>query len=149
MAEFTIPKAGEICWRELRTKDLGAAIEFYTKLFGWKTKQSTVTPIDYKEIIIDDTAHGGMMSMEGDDWGDAPSHWANYIAVDSADETAEKITANGGSVRVPPFDAPGVGRMAMVADPSGADFAIIQFTEPMKDILPSKPAGKFLMISFP
>ena len=28
---------------------------------------------------------------------------------------------------VPPFDAPGVGRMAMVADPSGADFAIIQF----------------------
>jgi len=62
---------------------------------------------------------------------EVPSHWATYIAVTNADETAEKITANGGSVRVPPFDAPGVGRMAMVADPSGADFAIIQFTEPM------------------
>jgi len=64
-----------------------------------------------------------------DDWGDAPSHWATYIAVDSADDTVAKITENGGSVRVPPFDAPGVGRMAMVADPSGADFAIIQFVQ--------------------
>ncbi len=130
MAEFNIPKAGEICWRELRTKDLPAAMEFYTKMFGWELPQTKVSPMDYKEIVLDGTAYGGMMGMEGDDWGDAPSHWATYIAVDSADETAAKITENGGSIRVPPFDAPGVGRMAMVADPSGADFAIIQFTQP-------------------
>lgn len=130
MAEFNIPGAGEICWRELRTKDLGAAIEFYTKLFGWTTKQTELSPMDYKEIIIDGTAYGGMMPMDGDDWGDLPPHWATYIAVDSADDTAAKITANGGSVHVPPFDAPGVGRMAMVADPSGANFAIIQFVLP-------------------
>ncbi len=131
MAEFNVPSPGEICWRELRTKDLGAAIEFYTKMFGWELPQTKVTPMDYKEVVIDGVAHGGMMSMEGDDWGGAPSHWATYIAVANADETVASITENGGSVRVPPFDAPGVGRMAMVADPSGADFAIIQFTEPM------------------
>lgn len=131
MAEFNVPSPGEICWRELRTKDLGAAIEFYTKLFGWELPQTKISPIDYKEVVIDGVAHGGMMSMEGDDWGGAPSHWATYIAVANADETAASITENGGCVRVPPFDAPGVGRMAMVADPSGADFAIIQFTEPM------------------
>ncbi len=130
MAEFNIPKAGEVCWRELRTKNLPAALEFYSKLFGWTLEPSKVTGMDYKEIIVNGAAAGGMMSMEGDDWGEAPPHWANYIAVDNADQTAEKITANGGSVRVPPFDAPGVGRMAMVADPSGADFAIIQFAAP-------------------
>jgi uncharacterized protein len=130
MAEFTLPKPGEVCWRELRTKDLSAAIEFYSKLFGWTLEQTKVTDMDYKEIIVDGTAAGGMMPMTGDEWGGAPSHWASYIAVDSADETAEKITANGGSIRVPCFDAPGVGRMAMVADPSGADFAIIQFAKP-------------------
>ena len=127
MANFDIPKAGEICWRELRTKNLPAAIEFYSKLFGWELPQTKVTPMDYKEIVIGGTAYGGMMSMEGDDWGELPSHWATYVAVDSADETAAKIIANGGSIHVPPFDAPGVGRMAMVADPSGAAFAIIQF----------------------
>lgn len=130
MADFDIPKAGEICWRELRTKDLPAAMEFYSKLFGWELPQTKISPMDYKEICLNGTAYGGMMPMEGDEWGDAPSHWATYIAVDSADDTVAKITENGGSVRVPPFDAPGVGRMAMVADPSGADFAIIQFTQP-------------------
>ncbi|HMT07689.1 MAG TPA: VOC family protein [Pyrinomonadaceae bacterium] len=129
MADFEIPKAGEICWRELRTKNLPAAIEFYSKLFGWELPQTKVTPMDYKEIVIGGTAYGGMMSMEGDDWGELPSHWATYVAVDSADETVAKITENGGSIHVPPFDAPGVGRMAMVADPSGAAFAIIQFVE--------------------
>ena len=127
MAEFNIPSPGSICWRELRTKDLPAAMSFYTELFGWNLPQTKISPMDYKEIVIDDVAYGGMMPMQGDDWGDAPSHWATYIAVANADETVGKITENGGSVRVPPFDAPGVGRMAMVADCCGADFAIIQF----------------------
>ena len=70
------------------------------------------------------------MGMDDPEWGELPSHWATYIAVESADETAARITANGGAVHVPPFDAPGVGRMAMVADPSGANFAIIQFVQP-------------------
>jgi uncharacterized protein len=131
MANFDIPQAGAICWRELRTKNLPAAMEFYTQMFGWELEQTKISPMDYKEIILNGTAYGGMMPMQGDEWGDAPSHWATYIAVDNADETAARITENGGSIRVPPFDAPGVGRMAMVADPSGADFAIIQFTQPM------------------
>lgn len=130
MAEFNIPKAGELCWRELRTKNLPVAIEFYTKLFGWTFEQTKTSEMEYKEIILDGTAQGGSMGMDAPEWGELPSHWANYIAVDSADETAEKITENGGSVQVPPFDAPGVGRMAMVADPSGANFAIIQFVQP-------------------
>ena len=87
--------------------------------------------MEYKEIVIDGSAAGGMMPID-EKWDPdpPPSHWASYIAVENADETTEKITANGGSIKVPPFDAPGVGRMAMVADPSGADFAIIQFAAP-------------------
>lgn len=131
MAEFNIPKAGDVCWRELRTADLSKAGEFYSKLFGWDLQQSKVTQMPYQEIVVDGAAAGGMMTID-ESWGPEPppSHWANYIAVENADDTAAKITANGGTVRVPPFDAPGVGRMAMVADPSGADFAIIQFVAP-------------------
>ncbi len=128
MAEFNIPNHGEICWRELATNDLPAALDFYSQLFGWTLQQSTVTKMNYKEIHIDGIAYGGMMAID-ENWGPTPppSHWSTYIAVDNADDTVEKIVANGGSVRVPPFDAPGVGRMSMVADPSGAAFAVIQF----------------------
>ncbi|MBP6004695.1 MAG: VOC family protein [Pyrinomonadaceae bacterium] len=134
MAEFTIPKHGDICWRELATKDLPAALDFYSKMFGWTLEQTKVTQMDqmdYKEIVIGGTAYGGMMAID-ENWGPTPppSHWSTYIAVDNTDETVAKITENGGSVRVPPFDAPGVGRMAVVADPSGAAFAVIQFFQP-------------------
>ncbi len=130
MAEFNIPAHGEICWRELATNDLPKALEFYERLFGWTLTQTKVTNMDYKEIQIDDAACGGMMAID-ENWGPEPppSHWTTYIAVDNADETVQKILSNGGSVRVSPFDAPGVGRIAMVADPSGAAFSIIQFVQ--------------------
>jgi|KBSMisStandDraft_5_1062788.scaffolds.fasta_scaffold20505_4 predicted enzyme related to lactoylglutathione lyase len=131
MAQFDIPKPGEICWRELATKDLPAALEFYSKLFGWKLEQTKVSQMEYKEIIVDGVAYGGMMAID-ENWGPEPppSHWNTYVAVKNTDETVEKIKANGGSVKVPPFDAPGVGRMSVVADPSGAAFSVIQFAAP-------------------
>jgi predicted enzyme related to lactoylglutathione lyase len=131
MAQFDIPKPGEICWRELATKDLTAALEFYSKLFGWKLEQTKVSQMEYKEIIVDGVAYGGMMAID-ENWGPEPppSHWNTYVAVKNTDETVEKIKANGGSVKVPPFDAPGVGRMSVVADPSGAAFSVIQFAAP-------------------
>jgi len=128
MAEFVIPKPGEICWRELATKDLSKAMDFYSQLFGWKLEQTKVSPMDYKEIIVDDTAVGGMMEIN-ESWGPTPppSHWNSYIAVEDTDSTVEMIRANGGNIKVPPFDAPGVGRISIASDPSGAPFAVIQF----------------------
>lgn len=129
MAEFSIPSHGTICWRELATKDLTKAKEFYSELFGWTLEQSKITQMTYSEIHIDGQAVGGMMEMD-ENWGPLQSHWSTYVAVTNADETVDKIKANGGSIMHGPFDAPGVGRIAMVADPSNAPFAIIQFEQP-------------------
>jgi uncharacterized protein len=131
MAEFTVPKHGEICWHELATSDLATAKSFYQELFGWKLEQSKLTPMKYAEIHFNGNAVGGMMEIN-ESWGEnpPPSHWSTYVAVDNADETVEKITENGGSVNVPPFDAPNIGRIAFVADPSGARFAVIQVIRP-------------------
>lgn len=129
MADFKIPENNTICWRELATKDLPTAMEFYSKLFGWDLQQSKVTPMDYKEIITDGTARGGMMAIDENWPPEVPTHWKSYVAVANADETVEKIKEQGGTVQMGPFDAPGIGRMAMVDDPAGAAFAIIQFVQ--------------------
>lgn len=129
MAEFSIPKAGTICWRELATKDLEKAKGFYNEMFGWNIEQSKITPMTYAEIHIDGAARGGMMPID-ENWGDVQSHWTAYIAVADADDTAAKIKANGGTMRNEPFDAPGVGRIGLCIDPCGANFAIIQFETP-------------------
>ena len=131
MAEFTIPKNGTICWRELATHNLAEAEDFYHEMFGWHLEQSKITAMQYSEIHIEGKAVGGMMAID-ENWGPEPppSHWTAYVAVDSADETAEKITSNGGTIRHGPFDAAGVGRIALVTDPAGANFAIIQLEQP-------------------
>ncbi|HBR56741.1 MAG TPA: hypothetical protein DEA22_04625 [Blastocatellia bacterium] len=131
MAEFQIPKHGTVCWRELATRHLDKSVEFYRELLGWDLVQSKVTQMPYLEINVSNQAVGGMMQID-ESWGEnpPPSHWSAYIAVENADETARKIRENGGSLRCEPFDAPGVGRIALASDPCGANFAIIQFAAP-------------------
>lgn len=131
MAEFNIPAHGTICWRELATHDLESSTTFYKEMFGWELKPSTISPVPYTELHIDGQAVGGMMAIDGS-WGPEPppSHWSTYVAVTNADETAAAIKANGGAVRHGPFDAPGVGRIVLAADPCGVMFAAIEFERP-------------------
>jgi uncharacterized protein len=130
MAEFEKPKHGQICWRELSTQNPAAAVEFYKGLFGWKIEQSKISEMPYKEIHVNEKAVGGMMGITDcrDEHGQKiPSAWMSYIAVDDIAESIEKIKKFGGAVRVEPFEAPGVGRMSVVLDPSGIPFSIVQF----------------------
>jgi uncharacterized protein len=130
MADFTIPKPGEICWRELNTQNFEQAKAFYQGMFGWKLEQSQLTETAYAEIHAAEKAIGGIMPITdcwGENWHKIPSNWMPYIAVENADETLEKIQQCGGEICVPAFDAPGVGRMSVVKDPAGAAFSIIQF----------------------
>ena len=131
MAEFEKPKHGEICWRELNTQNLDAAAEFYKALFGWTLEQSRLTSMPYKEIHDNGKAVGGMMEINegwGENWRKIPSDWMTYIAVEDISESVKKIKANGGGIRVAPFDAQGIGKMSVVTDPSGIVFSVIQFT---------------------
>jgi hypothetical protein len=130
MAEFAIPANGTICWRELATRDFEKAKDVYSEMFGWNIEQSKLTPMQYAEIHIGGKAVGGMMPIDENWPGNPQSSWTAYIAVDDANVTAGKIKANGGSMRQEPFDAPGIGRIGLCTDPSGANFAIVQFEQP-------------------
>ena len=130
MAEFTIPKHGEISWRELTAQNVGAAKDFYQGLFGWSLEQSKVSAMKYDEIHFGGKAVGGMLEINeqwGENWEKIPPHWMSYIAVDDITLTVEKIKENGGGVCVGPFEVPGVGKMSVVNDPCGITFSIIQF----------------------
>jgi len=57
--------------------------------------------------------------------GDVPPSWLVYFIVADTDASLSKIRDLGGKVASPPEDTP-FGRMAVVADPNGAHFAIIE-----------------------
>jgi uncharacterized protein len=60
---------------------------------------------------------------------DAPPHWSITFAVDDADAVAERAAELGGTVLVPPFDAPFV-RMTVLRDPQGAVFTASKYMPP-------------------
>ncbi len=117
-------ETNSLCWNELLTNDTGKAIEFYTKLFGWKTKTDTgATP--YTEIVNGEEHIGGIMQIQPQ-MGPMPPNWGIYIAVADCDATAQKATSLGGRQYVPPTDIQHVGRFAVLSDPQGAVFNIIK-----------------------
>ena len=56
--------------------------------------------------------------------------WNSFVWVDSADETAAKAKEAGGRVLAEPFDVGDAGRMAVLADPSGAVLSVWQAMGP-------------------
>ncbi|MFN2578378.1 MAG: VOC family protein [Pyrinomonadaceae bacterium] len=117
-------ETNSLCWNELLTNDTGRAIDFYTKLFGWKTRtDSGATP--YSEITNGNEHIGGIMQIQPQ-MGPMPPSWVIYIAVEDCDGTAQKATSLGGRQYMPPTDIPNVGRFAVLSDPQGAVFNVIK-----------------------
>jgi predicted enzyme related to lactoylglutathione lyase len=122
---------GTPCWYELSTSEgsLGAAEAFYGEVLGWTVKDAGMEGFDYHLASAGGDMVAGLMVMPAEAGG-MPPFWMIYFAVDDADQAAAAVTAAGGRVHKEPADIPGTGRFAVVADPQGAAFGILQ-PEPM------------------
>ena len=114
--------AGVPCWIDTGHPDPEAAAEFYGGLFAWDLQDQM--PPDAGQKYYEARLEGGRVGALGA--GSAPAAWSTYIAVDSADEAAERVRAAGGTVLSEPFDIFTAGRMAVFADPEGARFCVWQ-----------------------
>ena len=75
--------------------------------------------------------HLGCFTMEGEQFKHVPDHWFTYFAVNDVDKSANDVTAAGGAIVRPPFDIPGVGRIAIVKDVNGGVFGLGKPAAPM------------------
>jgi uncharacterized protein len=114
-----------LCWTELMTKDAGQASAFYTGLLPWKTEAMNSSGMEYTVFKRGDTGVGGMMQIQPA-MGPIPSHWLTYFMVDDADGKIAKAQGLGAKILVPARSVPTVGRFAILTDPQGAAFAVIQ-----------------------
>ncbi len=63
---------------------------------------------------------GGMFQLTEPHFAGVPESWMAYIAVDDLDARIVRASAAGGIVMRPPFDIPGIGRIAILREPGGA-----------------------------
>ncbi len=122
---------GTPCWYELTTSEgsLGAAGAFYGAVLGWTVKDAGMEGFEYHLASAGDEMVAGLMVTPAEAGG-MPPFWMIYFAVDDADKAAADVTAAGGRVYKEPADIPGTGRFAVLADPQGAAFGVLQ-PEPM------------------
>jgi predicted enzyme related to lactoylglutathione lyase len=110
---------GVFYWNELLSNDVDAARAFYEKAMGWSFDAMPMDDGTYWVAKTGDKPAGGMMAMpEGLPPG-MPSHWMAYISVDDIDARLKTAEENGATIVRPPFDVPGIGRIAILQDPSG------------------------------
>jgi predicted enzyme related to lactoylglutathione lyase len=128
---------GRITWHELLTPGVDRAVAFYRELLGWDVELSKPEEADYPMIHAGGAAHGGFQRTHPD--SGIPTHWLAYVRLDDVDRAAARARELGGSARVEPLDVDGVGRLAVLQDPGGAEIAVLA---PDRDVAP--PAGVFV-----
>lgn len=122
-------------WYELMTPDPGAVAPFYRATLGWEIPaegHDMPNGSQYREIRRADGGHaGGVLTltpqMAG---GGARPGWMTYIHVDDVDAAVARAESLGAGVHMAPMTMQGVGRMAMIADPQGAPFYVMDPTPP-------------------
>lgn len=113
---------GTIHWSECLSSDVEATKAHYAALCGWEFNGVPMPGGSTYWVASkgDQMVCGIMAVADLPPDQPIPPTWTTYIAVDDIDAAVAKAPETGGTVMTPPFDVPGVGRIAMVADPGGA-----------------------------
>jgi hypothetical protein len=121
---------GRFVWYELITTDIAAAKLFYAEVVGWGTQDASTSDFAYTLLTAGTTPVGGLMELPAvaRQRGATP-RWAGYVGVEDIDAVADRIRGLGGAVYVPPTDS-NIGRVAIVADPQTANFALVKGLKP-------------------
>jgi hypothetical protein len=127
MARITRHAPGSFCWVEGGTIDLPRTKAFYAELFGWGFDDRPAGEAGVYAIArLRGADIGGLYELppalrqQG-----VPPHWMVYVAVRDADLGCARARELGGSVILPPFDVPSAGRVAVIADPTGAHLTLL------------------------
>lgn len=121
-----VNKPNSLSWNELSTRDMTAAKAFYTKVFPWTAKSNPMPDGgEYVEWQIDGKSVGGGMQMSAQIPAQVPPFWLVYFAVANTDNTVKRAQELGAKLMMPAMDIP-FGRFAVLTDPQGASFAVIQ-----------------------
>ena len=125
-----LPEPGEWIWSSLLAKDPKGELEFYKQLFKYQVFDlggEGDSATQHYILSSDDFARAGLNALPADAMRRQP-HWLHFVRVTDAADTTRKAVAAGGRVLVEPrIDRHGE-HLAVLADPSGAPFGVMEWS---------------------
>jgi len=132
---------GRFLWLENLTRDVQAAVGFYTAVIGWGTQRWEVAGQPYHMFANGAAALAGLMPIPPG--ADQPPHWLAYIGTPDVKETTALAERLGAKVWVRLMEVPTVGTMSVMSDPQGAMFAAYQPSTPPPSLPAEAKVGEF------
>ncbi|WP_306589724.1 VOC family protein [Geothrix sp. 21YS21S-4] len=144
MADRPVPTGyGAFCWSQLNATDPAACEAFYTKLLGWSAAPERAGGASLTLFTRGKDEVATLLEIPAGT-PRARSHWMSYVWVEDVDASFARALSLGAAAFVPPSPIPGVGRFAVIGDPTGATLGLYQQNPPAD---PSRPlpagAGTF------
>ncbi len=117
---------GTLSWNDLTTRDPQRAADFYKQLLGWEIQRMDAGPMPYWQVVVEGQGEGGIMPMPDTMPSEMPSFWMPYFGSTDVAADVAKAEELGATVVAETTEIPGMLVFAVLADPAGATFALLQ-----------------------
>ncbi len=114
---------GNWVWAELWTTDQEASSRFYSQVIGWESVELDRPDGAYPAFQSAGEARAGLVPIEQ---GTMEPGWAPYIGVADLEATLARARKLGGEVLLEPNQEIYRGRVAVLADPTGVAFLVVE-----------------------
>ena len=123
-----LAESGEWIWSSLLTADPVKDAGFYRSLFGYKLFDVPGESAGHVILAAETYARASVNPLPASR-PDARPRWLNYVRVDDAAAATAKVQALGGHVLVSPRPDRQGGMIAVVSDPMGAAFGLLEWAQ--------------------
>lgn len=114
-------------WHELNTWEPEMALAFYGRTLGWQFEPHPLPDGSAYWIARKDTKPiGGVFELTAPKFEGVPTHWMTYLSVASMRDAEGSTIGAGGEIMRPAVNIPGVGKLAVMSDASGAMIGLIE-----------------------
>lgn len=122
---------GDWIWNALLTSAPSASAGFYQKLFGYQVEAAPAPDTNQRYILESQSvARATVNPLPPSLPQNARARWLSFVQVDSVGSAAEKAVQLGGRVLVEPHLDHQNSMIAVLADPAGAAFGVMEWHDP-------------------
>jgi predicted enzyme related to lactoylglutathione lyase len=123
------PSSGRTSWHDLVTPDIATSQKFLTEVFGWSFGEThSGEKLEYAVASVDGHPVAGVAKAK--ETGTKASQWLTFVTVADLDAAMAAATAAGATVAVKPTKIKDRGEGALLLDPQGAPFGLLEGGRP-------------------
>ena len=125
--EDVLAEPGDWIWIQLLSRDARGAADFYRSVAGYEVVENTSTNRLNDYVLVSKGFARGTVRTLVTKRADVNPTWLPYVRVKSVSETVGKAKQLGGSVLIEPKPEVFEGKIAVIADPTGAAVGVMEW----------------------